>query len=260
VDAHVNGVLTSTSVMANMPGFDAACRGRELAPDLGFGAHLSLNVGRPLLGADAVPLLCDGAGWLHSSFLVHAARSRRADYRQQAARELKAQTDRLLDHRFALDHVNGQSNLQMIPAIHDIFREIKAARGIPYLRLTGEPFFGHPGVNIGGTVKNIVVRACRVLCTSPSAPVSCVGVTRTGHMTVPALLHYLDRIGSGDTELVIHPGTGEVKPEAELQPWVARYLRLRRRVEEWNALKAEEIRRAVSQNGIELCTFRQLLS
>jgi chitin disaccharide deacetylase len=259
VDAHLNGVLTSTSVMANMPGFDAACRGRESAPNLGYGAHLSLNVGRPLLGADAVPLLCDSAGWLHSSYLVHVVRSRRVEYRQQAARELKAQTERLFDHGFRLDHLNGQSSLHMIPAVHDLFLEIQAARGIPYVRVTGEPFFGHPGVNISGTVKNAILRVCRVLCDSPPTPVSCIGVTRTGYMSERALLYYLERIGGGNTELVLHPGTGEVNHDAAFQPWVTRYLRSRHRVEEWKALKAGEIRDAVSRLGIELCTFRQLL-
>ena len=100
VDAYLNGVVTSTSVMANMPGFDAAVRLRAQAPALGYGAHLSLNVGRPVLGARAVPLLCDDAGWLHGSFAVHAVRSTRAEYRKQARRELTAQLEKLRAHGF----------------------------------------------------------------------------------------------------------------------------------------------------------------
>ncbi|WP_456959715.1 chitin disaccharide deacetylase [Helcococcus kunzii] len=48
VDAHKNGVLTSTTIMANMPGFDHAVKLSKLYPNLGIGVHLVLTCGKPL--------------------------------------------------------------------------------------------------------------------------------------------------------------------------------------------------------------------
>lgn len=49
IETHLNGVLTSTTMMANMPGFvDGIKLSRDL-PNLGIGAHLSLTCGRPVL-------------------------------------------------------------------------------------------------------------------------------------------------------------------------------------------------------------------
>lgn len=49
VDAHKLGVLTSTTVMANMPGFDHAYELSKENPTLGIGIHLTLTCGAPVL-------------------------------------------------------------------------------------------------------------------------------------------------------------------------------------------------------------------
>lgn len=49
VDAHEFGILTSTTIMANMPGFDHAVELSKRYPNLGIGVHLTLTCGSPLL-------------------------------------------------------------------------------------------------------------------------------------------------------------------------------------------------------------------
>lgn len=49
VDAYQRGILTSTTLMANMPGFEHAVRLKKELPDLGVGVHLTLTCGKPLL-------------------------------------------------------------------------------------------------------------------------------------------------------------------------------------------------------------------
>lgn len=49
IDAYQRGILTSTTLMANMPGFKHAVQLKEMMPDLGVGVHLTLTCGRPLL-------------------------------------------------------------------------------------------------------------------------------------------------------------------------------------------------------------------
>ena len=49
IEAHIDGVLTSTTLMANMPGFEHAVELSSQHPNLGVGVHLMLTTGRPVL-------------------------------------------------------------------------------------------------------------------------------------------------------------------------------------------------------------------
>ncbi|MDT2745927.1 chitin disaccharide deacetylase [Vagococcus fluvialis] len=49
VDAYQKGILTSTTLMANMPGFQHAVELKKKLPNLGVGVHLTLTCGKPLL-------------------------------------------------------------------------------------------------------------------------------------------------------------------------------------------------------------------
>lgn len=49
IDAYRNGILTSTTLMANMPGFNEAVKLKKEYPRLGVGVHLTLTCGKPLL-------------------------------------------------------------------------------------------------------------------------------------------------------------------------------------------------------------------
>ncbi|AMC93771.1 hypothetical protein AOC36_07175 [Erysipelothrix larvae] len=49
MDAHTQGILTSATLMTNMPGFTHAVELAKQAPELGVGIHMVLTCGRPLL-------------------------------------------------------------------------------------------------------------------------------------------------------------------------------------------------------------------
>ncbi len=55
MDAYQRGILTSTILMANMPGFEHAVKLRKEMPRLGVGVHLTLTCGKPLLKTVAIP-------------------------------------------------------------------------------------------------------------------------------------------------------------------------------------------------------------
>lgn len=60
IDAYQKGILTSTTLMANMPGFEQAVNLKKSLPNLGVGVHLTLTCGDPLLGN--VDTLTDNEG------------------------------------------------------------------------------------------------------------------------------------------------------------------------------------------------------
>ena len=66
VDAYQRGILTSTTLMANMPGFEHAVKLKKELPNLGVGVHLTLTCGKPLL--KNVDSLMEGDRFKHLSY------------------------------------------------------------------------------------------------------------------------------------------------------------------------------------------------
>ena len=48
ISAHRNGIVTSTTIMANMPGFDHAVNLLKKNKDIGCGVHMTLSCNKPL--------------------------------------------------------------------------------------------------------------------------------------------------------------------------------------------------------------------
>ena len=59
INTHISGILTSTTMMANMYGFDHGIKLMKENPELGIGAHLTLTCGKPVL--DNVDSLTDSS-------------------------------------------------------------------------------------------------------------------------------------------------------------------------------------------------------
>ena len=49
IRSHEDGIVTSTTLMVNMPFCELACQLAKAHPDLGVGCHLVLTIGRPLV-------------------------------------------------------------------------------------------------------------------------------------------------------------------------------------------------------------------
>ena len=69
-EAHLNGIVTSTSAMMNSPHIEEELpRLIELCPYIGIGVHLIMTSGKPLLPVDALPVLMslseDGISFNH---------------------------------------------------------------------------------------------------------------------------------------------------------------------------------------------------
>src|SRR5215475_9262550 len=65
LDAHRQGIVTSTTLLANGSGFDAGVSMSRQAPQLGIGVHLNLTEGIPVSPAFDIPSLVDTRGRLH---------------------------------------------------------------------------------------------------------------------------------------------------------------------------------------------------
>ena len=69
IEAHQNGVLTSTTLMAGMPGFDQAVNLAKKNPGLGVGVHLTLTCGYPV-SKDLQTIVDDKGAFLNVHFIM----------------------------------------------------------------------------------------------------------------------------------------------------------------------------------------------
>jgi predicted glycoside hydrolase/deacetylase ChbG (UPF0249 family) len=248
VEAHRNGILTATTLMANGSAFEDALRLARETPSLDIGAHLvliggqSLVTGRPL--PKSVPRLL-------------AALAKREILPYQ---ELHAQVRRLLDAGIRPTHFDTHKHTHLAPPVLDAVAKLaeefdvkwvrrpfdfplsSPRRGVPRLkRLTSDAL---------GLLRHRfhrVLRAHGCRTTDHFA-----GFLITGRFHTAELIDLMSALPEGSTELMCHPG----RCGHALRAAPTRLKESRER--ELEALVAPEVRAALQRNGIELVNYSGL--
>ena len=259
VDAHLQGVVTSTSVIATLPSFEDAARRITEVPELGIGAHLCLNLGHPVAPPSRVGLLLDENGLLNDSYAFHLYRSLSQKYLDQVAVEVEAQLMKMAGRGINLDHVSSQMHIHMIPRIRDVVMEISEEFRIPHVRHAVEPWTGHP--NLGRPVnllKCLTVAGFASLRPRLQSEVKFLGLRHSGRLTVERLEHYFSILKPGIWEIVVHPGTGWFDGDPNIYGPIGDYMRLKHRRIEWNALTSTRLNTVAEALGIEFVRFSDI--
>ena len=127
LDSHQNGVVTSTTLMVNMPAADYAVSRIADYPDLSVGIHLNLTSGTPVCDPNEIPSIVDSDG----KFLNHLTFMRRANRFQCNAtdieRELSAQLDRFESYGVKPTHADSHHHstycLQVFPVLLKLLKK-----------------------------------------------------------------------------------------------------------------------------------------
>lgn len=128
------GVVTSTSVMVNMPGTAEALRRiPQLTRQASFGLHLNLCEGRPLTRGTT---LVDANGeFLRKRTLAARAFTGRLSLRELEA-EVAAQIGMLSDIGVRVSHLDGHKHLHQLPIVCAAVANVLPRLGIERVRIT----------------------------------------------------------------------------------------------------------------------------
>jgi hypothetical protein len=133
-EAHLHGLVSSTSVLVNGPASPAVAEASKRCADLDFGLHVNLTLGRPVSEPNTVPTLVDSSGSFRRDVV------RRAWLRQvrpeEVFREVRAQVSRLVELGVRPVHWDSHQNVAYSPAL---VRPIAAACRAEGLRCTRSP-------------------------------------------------------------------------------------------------------------------------
>ena len=214
LEAHRRGLVTSTSLMANLPAAAEAVGLWREAPDLGLGMHLNLTAGRPLSRPEEVPSLVrrDGRFWVLGDLLrrLTTGRIRAAELE----RELSAQVERALELGGRIGHFDSHHHVHVHPRLTPIVLRLARRYAVPAVRAPAE------GLGSLAYQRPAPRDAARLLAISAlgllfGARAHRAGLRVARHFRgialgtgfrTPALLRELKRLPNGFTELMVHPG------------------------------------------------------
>jgi predicted glycoside hydrolase/deacetylase ChbG (UPF0249 family) len=138
--AHTKGVLTSATIMTNMPAAKEAAKMAKKMPKLGVGVHLNLLEGRPVSKDNCIECLVDGNGRFAFSPLVLSLLSiGRHKIRNAIRKELTAQIQWVIDNGLAPTHLDSHKHIHSFPALFPIVCELARRFEIAAVRFTLEP-------------------------------------------------------------------------------------------------------------------------
>lgn len=269
IDAHLHGMVTSASLMANGNAFQEAVALTRQCPELGIGVHLNLTDGKPVSPASEVRSLVTSDGQLRLSLYglwiaILTGKIRMSEIET----ELRAQIDKIVDAGVSPTHLDGHKHAHVLPGISGIVMRLAQEYGISSLRCPIEerpsvaPILrGGCGCRTGIFKQRLIGRAVSRLAhgfkrklgqAGLNCPGHFYGLTQTGFLNEVSIAEILTHLQEGTSELMCHPGYAD----AELLRTGTRLLN--QRVVELRSLSAPEIRKLAGDEGIQLVSYREL--
>jgi chitin disaccharide deacetylase len=248
VEAHTNGILTATTLMANGAAFDHAVSLARENPSLDIGCHLVLVGGHSVLEEGR-----------HLPLNVLGLLTQLALRRIEPYQELRAQVKKILAAGLTPTHLDTHKHTHLAPRVLDAVARLSQEYGIRWVRRPFDfPLNGGAPVPVS---KRVLSRALQVLRNHVHEKLSrhgCLmtdyfaGFQLTGYLRTAELVDLFRSLPDGVTEFMCHPGYCT----DELRACPTRLKESRER--ELQALVAPEVRAALATNRIELVRYRDL--
>ena len=252
-EAVSKGIVTSISVLANMPWEDNAVAELKAACGPRIGIHLNLTRGKPLCAG--LKTLANATG----CFFKKKVAWRKALFGmfdlQEIETEFAAQIENLMSLNIILDHIDGNNHIHVFPGIAPVVARLADRYGIRTVRLPLESFsllrqYGQPNALKKYFIGLLAKRARPIfrdhgLCfTDYFAGIQFPAIANTS-----SLRAFLQTLPHGVTELMCHPGfkndTGNPFSTDE-------------REQELHSLTHPDVREDLRRFNINLISYREL--
>jgi predicted glycoside hydrolase/deacetylase ChbG (UPF0249 family) len=245
--AHLVGVVTSTTVMANQVAASEAAELRTRCPELGIGIHLTLTLGNPLAPVDAVRSLVDGDGRLLARESLLARLRGGGVIPSHVVVECAAQVQALRGFDLTLDHWDVHQHLHEYSGLGEPITQAMLAESLLSARNPQRARVGRDRLR-----PRAIMQARR------RAPMA--GLIQRSFATPDLLLdappsrwgEVIRQLPNGVIEAICHPAVSDSTPiDSVIDP--------AQRAAELAALCDGALRQRFRERGAELATFRSAL-
>ena len=267
-EAHRNGIVTSTSLLANGTAFRDGVKTAGELPGLGVGVHLNLSDGPPTAPAQQVKTLLNEngefAGGLESLLLRLTTKSLHLN---EVEKEWDAQIQKVRGAGIRPSHLDGHKHVQMLPGLFAVALRLAKRHGIEAVRISHEASplraaLSHSSASSGVTLKQgvqarglkLLARDARAMAERSGIATSdyFCGIAQTGVLTKAGVQKLLSCLPEGTTELMCHPGY----QDDDLRKSATRLQESRQT--EMEILTDKAIRKSVAELGIRLINYEQV--
>lgn len=222
VELYHAGIVTSTSIIVNMPGFKDAIRKWHYTRNLGIGLHFNLSSGSPISPLNKVPSLVDDQGVFNHDLNWNE---------NEVKMELIAQMERLLDQDIEPTHIDSHGFIQTREVVWRPMVTLALKMNLPLRRTGWEPPLDIPDLPVG--VERFF---------------SDTYFEKDGRKL---LLKNLRSVPHGTSELICHPGYVD-KTLEKVCTWT------KVREKELAVMKNPQLLVAIRALGIQLINYRDL--
>ena len=258
--AHTEGVLTSATIMVNMPAANKAVKIVRQLPRLGVGVHLNLTEGRPVSQSTGINLLLNGDGqFAYSPAILSLFSLGGYKIRKAIQAELEAQIQWVIDNGIKPTHLDSHKHIHTFPAMFSIVCQLARRFGIRAIRWLFEPkellripwpLTSIDGKKIAQKVR-IMAQINRLQNREFLKTDAILGIAHTGKIDVNFLKAVTLYNQAATAEVMTHPGYAE-----GLNANKTRLLHQRK--VELDALCSERTKEYFKEAGIKLVHYGQL--
>ena len=266
VRAHRDGILGQTSLMVTGDAAGAAVELARAHPTLAVGLHLVLAQGRPAAPPATIPALVGPGGAFRDTPIRNGLRYAwaflHAAGRAQLEREIAAQLDAFASTGLALAHVDGHLNMHLHPMVLPILLDLAPRYGIRAMRVSHESLRAALRYErrhaLRKSFEGLAFHALaawaapRLRAAGIVASDRVYGMHQTGHVDEAYLLHVIETLPAGVSEIYAHPATRQAAVMAGYQDGYDHD-------GEVAGLTSPRVRAALERAGVELTTYRDLV-
>jgi len=271
LDAHREGIVTSTTLLANGMAFESAVAAGKRFHRLGIGVHLNLTEGKPVADARHIPTLVDRGGRLHlAPARLWAGIALGQVSLSEIEVELQAQVRKVIRAGIRPTHFDGHKHVHVLPGVAEIVIRLAREFRIPAVRCPTEqtadasgPLRNRRFSRISTVKQYLVSRAVsdqarnfrkKLAQVGLLSPTYFQGLSRTGFLDASAIREILGNLPPGTSELICHPGYRDV----ELERTGTRLLT--ERETEIQGLTARSVRNFLASGGIQLWNYKDFVA
>lgn len=265
IDCHLNGIMTSTTIMANMDGTDYAIKKAKEIPTLGVGIHFNLTEGKPLSELYKIPDLVDENGSFKKNSEQRVNLIFGKHKQKQVEIELENQLAYLLDNGLIPTHFDSHHHITGTPIAFEASIRIAKKYKINKARNTNIDFWYKYDFT------EYLIKLKHTILTFPKALLHKRNsfILKKNNFRIPdykilpsrvyplkdnyifQFINTLSVLKSGVTEISFHPG---YKDSYSFDSIMMSEIRRR----DLEVAKSDIVRNYIESNGIQLIDFRDL--
>jgi hopanoid biosynthesis associated protein HpnK len=259
IRAYSEGIVTSTSVLANGEAFFPGVEALKENPGLGVGVHLTLVNGRPLSPIAEIPSLLNKDGNFMTDYHQFFSRFLRGKIKlAEVYAEWAKQILCVKNQGIKITHLDSHQHLHIFPGISNIVVNLASEFDIHKVRLPAENvFFGETMPSISRSLARDILTGISTLSKFRFhkkhliTPNHFYGMLWGGHLNENRLTTIIRQLPSGISEIMTHPGTNDQALEEKFA-WGYNW------TEELTALTSIKLRNLVQQLNVQLINYQDL--